>query len=136
LSVEGDNWRDIFAKIPLILFPAAGRPNFADATIAMLKREGIVPNVTTVAEDGRAALMLVAIAEGACIVPTSMIGMNWYGVEFVRPAGLTGRCPVSIIYRKSESSPMLRRFVRAMRAYKLQSESEGSALFEAREAVS
>ena len=126
LSVDEDNWRDVFAQVPLILFPAGGRPNFADETIAMLKREGVVPNVLTVAEDGRAALMLVAIAAGLCIVPTSMIGMNWYGVDFVRPAGLRGKCPVNIVFRRSETSPLLRRFVHAMREYESLCEADGS----------
>ncbi|AKM07013.1 LysR substrate-binding domain-containing protein [Pelagerythrobacter marensis] len=118
-DIDESNWRSVFANLPLILFPAAGRPNFADETLALLKRERANTPETIVAEDGRAALMQVAIGAGACVVPNSMVELNWYGVRFFRPQALEAECPVSIIYRKSDTSPLLRRFVRAMREFKL-----------------
>jgi DNA-binding transcriptional LysR family regulator len=126
-ALSGDNhgerdWREIVQSMPLVLFPAAGRPNFADETLGLLKTEGVTPNVANVAEDGRAALMQVAIGTGACIVPTSMVDMNWYGINVIRPSDLAVRCPVSIVYRHSDTSPLLRRFIKSIR--ELESESE------------
>ncbi|WOE75352.1 LysR family transcriptional regulator [Alterisphingorhabdus coralli] len=120
IAVDESNWRDVFDMLPLILFPSAGRPNFADATVAMLKREGVSPTISMVVEDGRAALMQVAIGAGVCVVPISMIGMNWYGVDFFQPDALTDDCPVSIIYRKSDTSALLRRFLGVLRSIRQQ----------------
>lgn len=116
MSIDDTNWTQVFQKLPLVLFPAAGRPNFADETISLLKREGVSPSIAAVAEDGRAALMQVAIGAGACVVPSSMLGMNWFGVKMALPKALAGDCPTSIIYRKSDTSALLRKFVSTMRA--------------------
>lgn len=117
-DITEENWTATFADLPLILFPASGRPNFADETLALLKREGISPRVGAVTEDGRAALMQVAISAGACLVPASMVGMNWFGVKIIEPRALEQDCPVSIVYRRADTSPLLRRFVQAMREFK------------------
>ncbi len=117
LDLEPHEWPRIFDSLPLVTFPASGRPNFADEALSMLKREGITPRHGPVVEDGRAAIMQVAVGAGACLVPDSMVGMNWYGVRTFRPEALSRNCPVSIIYRRADTSSVLRRFVSAMREF-------------------
>ncbi|MDJ0979712.1 MAG: LysR substrate-binding domain-containing protein [Erythrobacter sp.] len=127
-DLSGVKWVEVFRDLPLVLFPAEGRPNFADETLTLLKREGVSPRVGAVAEDGRAALMQVAIGEGACLVPDSMVGMNWYGVRIVHPDALRADCPVSIIYRHADTSPLMRRFVTAMRDFRPEDFAESARL--------
>lgn len=117
-DISGDGWVEVISDLPIVLFPAEGRPNFADETLSILKREGVAPRVVSVAEDGRSALMQVAIGVGACLAPASMVAMNWKGVRTTQPVALKADCPVSIVYRRGETSPLLRRFVGAMKEHK------------------
>ncbi|QLC26418.1 LysR family transcriptional regulator [Parasphingopyxis algicola] len=117
-AIDDTNWTTIFDELPLVLFPSLGRPNFADETISILKREGVNPSVGAVAEDVRAALMLLAIGAGAMVVPNSVTDMNWFGVRFVKLKALADDCPVNIIYRKSDTSPQFRRFMRSIQKFR------------------
>ncbi|SIN67660.1 DNA-binding transcriptional regulator, LysR family [Parasphingorhabdus marina DSM 22363] len=117
MEIDNSNWHSVFSQIPLILFPASGRPNFADEILAILKREGVDPEVANVSEDIRAGLMQVAIGTGAMIVPNSVTEMRWFGVRFVKLAALSDDCPISIIYRKSDTSPHLRKLIHSIQHF-------------------
>jgi DNA-binding transcriptional LysR family regulator len=105
----------IFDKVPLIVFPGRGRPNFADEVLGILKRENVSARVETVAEDVRSALTLTAIGAGATIVPGTVADFSWSGVRFIPLETLRLECPVNCVYRKSETSPILKAMLSTLR---------------------
>ena len=98
----------IFKTMPLVLFPKSGRPNFADEVVAILKREGVEPTIGAVSEDVRSALTHTAIGAGATIVPGTVADFAWSGVRFLPLRALAMECPVNCIYRKADTSPLLK----------------------------
>ncbi|MEM7569336.1 MAG: LysR family transcriptional regulator [Pseudomonadota bacterium] len=108
---------ELFKAMPVVLFPRSGRPNFADEVLSILKREGVDPQVADVTEDVRSALTLTAIGEGATIVPGTVTKFAWSGVRFYPLEQLSMECPVSFIYRKGDTSPLLRAIYSTVRAY-------------------
>lgn len=99
----------------LILFPSAGRPSFADETVGLLKQAGIQPRIEHEAEDVTSALALTAIGLGSCLVPESVAQLSWPGIRFVRLQAPQPRCPVNCVYRRGETSPILRSFLACIR---------------------
>lgn len=114
---EPGNRLAMFKTTPIVLFPRSGRPNFADEVIAILKREGVDPQVANVTEDVRSALTLTAIGEGATVVPGTVTQFSWSGVRFIPLESLSTECPVNYIYRKSDTSPLLRAIQSTLREY-------------------
>ena len=112
------NELSIFDTEPLIMFPSKGRPNFADQVLSILKREGFDPKVGSETEDVRSALTQTVIGSGATIVPGSVSQFSWAGVKFLPLNSLRTECPVNCIYRKSDTSPILRAILRTLRAHK------------------
>lgn len=107
----------IFKNNSLVIFPAGGRPNFADEVIGILKREGVEPEVGAVAEDVRSALMLTAIGAGATVVPATVAKLNWSGVQFIPLETLKDECPVTCVYRRADSSPLLQSILKTVRHF-------------------
>lgn len=108
----------LFTAMPIILFPRFGRPNFADEILSILKREGVDPVIANVTEDVRSALTLTAVGEGATIVPGTVSQFAWPGVRFIALEELSMECPVNYIYRKSDTSPILRAVQTTLRQYR------------------
>jgi DNA-binding transcriptional LysR family regulator len=102
---------------PIILFPSAGRPSFADEVVALFKQAGCQPHVVHEAEDVTSALALTAIGMGACLVPQSVAVLSWPGLSFVKLADPEPTCPVDCVYRRGETSPLLRAFLASVRTY-------------------
>lgn len=109
---------ELFNRMPVVLFPRSGRPNFADEVLSILKREGIDPSVAAVTEDVRSALTLTAINEGATLVPGTVTQFAWLGVRFLPLETLSMECPVNYIYRKGDTSPLLRTIFSTLRQFK------------------
>ncbi len=102
---------------PLILFPAAGRPNFADLVVALFKKAKITPHVAHIAEDLAAALALTAADMGRCVVPASVAELDWPGIRFLRIEQAKPTIPVHCIYRAHTPSPLLNAFLDALTDY-------------------
>ncbi|MDJ0919860.1 MAG: LysR family transcriptional regulator [Henriciella sp.] len=112
------NELSIFDSVPLIVFPSEGRPNFADQVLSILKREGLEPKIGAVAEDVRSALTQTTIGSGATIVPGTVADFSWTGVKFIPLESLRTECPVNCIYRRSDTSPILRAVLKTLREYR------------------
>lgn len=112
------NYLSLFKTTPIILFPRFGRPNFADEILSILKREGVDPAIANVTEDVRSALTLTAVGEGATIVPGTVGKFAWPGVQFIPLEKLSMECPVNYVYRKSDTSPILRAVQTTLRQYR------------------
>ncbi len=102
---------------PLILFPTADRPNFADAVLDYFKRLGQKPRVGHTAEDLTSALALTAAGLGYCLVPATTAAMTWPGIQFLSIARAKATIPVHCIYCAERQSPVLRSFLEALRHY-------------------
>ncbi|MBC6402899.1 MAG: LysR family transcriptional regulator [Hyphomonadaceae bacterium] len=108
IDIHASNWKKIFKSASFVLFPAAGRPNFADEVLSILNREGIDPQIGNVTEDIHSALILTAVGEGFTITPSSVADLNWSGVKFFELPEFGMACPLNCIFRKSDTSPILR----------------------------
>ena len=108
----------LFTSNPLIIFPAGGRPNFADEVIGILKREGTEPDIGGIAEDVRSALTYTSIGTGLTIVPSSVARFSWPGIKFVRLDAFEEASPVACVYREGDTSPLLRTILRVVQDFK------------------
>lgn len=102
---------------PLILFPSAGRPNFADTVIEIFKQQRVRPRVGYTAEDLTSALALTAAGAGFCLAPATVATLRWPGIHFLRLARAKPIIPVHCIYRTDSASPVLMSFLDALHKF-------------------
>ncbi len=107
---------DLFKNFPVILFPKSGRPNFADEIIKILKEKGIEPAIAAETEDVRSALTLASLAVGATVVPATVAELNWPGIKFFPLEPVQNNCEVCCLYRRSDTSPLLRSLLSTIRS--------------------
>jgi DNA-binding transcriptional LysR family regulator len=95
---------------PLVLFPSAPRPSFADAVTQLLTRTGTPARIGAEAADVVTALTYVSVARLFAIVPKSATNVALPGVAYVR---LTDAPPetLSCIYRATETPTLIRAFL-------------------------
>jgi DNA-binding transcriptional LysR family regulator len=60
------------ATAPLIVYPRAPRPSYADQVLGVFHDQGLAPRVVHEARELQIAIGLVAAEEGVCIVPESV----------------------------------------------------------------
>jgi len=60
------------AEEPLILYPRAPRPSYADQVLSMFHDHGLHPRIAQEARELQIAIGLVAAEEGICLVPESV----------------------------------------------------------------
>lgn len=99
---------------PITLFPAGGRPNFADHLLASLNTAGLSPKSTRECEDVTTAL--AQIVDGNChvIVPASSSALQFEGISFHPIVGLDVKVPINCIYLKDNRSPILDVFLKSL----------------------
>jgi DNA-binding transcriptional LysR family regulator len=100
---------DICAE-PLVLFPSAPRPSFADEVTQMLMRTGGLPRVEAEAGDVLTALTYVAAARLCAVVPKSAANVALPGVAFL-PITDAPTESFSCIYRAGPVPPLVREFL-------------------------
>ena len=103
---------------PLILFPTADRPNFADTVMDIFARARVKPRVAHTAEDLTSALAVTAAGLGCCLVPTTVAELRWPGIRFIPIANAKPSIPVHCIHRDDRQSPVLDSFLDALRHYR------------------
>lgn len=101
----------------LILFPSAGRPNFADTVMDIFKQQRVKPRVGYTAEDLTSALALTASGAGYCLVPATVANLRWPRVRFLNLKRAKANIPVHCIYRTDSSSPVLISFLDALHEF-------------------
>lgn len=101
---------------PLIIYPSAPRPSFADDVVALIRNEGVQPRIVQEVVDVVTAISLVASGFGICIAPESAGNLRIPGVHFRQ---LKASPPVftelSCLYRKDDPSPILAAFMKIVR---------------------
>jgi DNA-binding transcriptional LysR family regulator len=100
---------DVCAE-PLVLFPAAPRPSFADEVTQMLMGTGGRPRIEAEAGDVLTALNYVAAARLCAVVPRSAVNVALPGVAF-RPIVDAPPESFSCIYRASTVPALVREFL-------------------------
>ncbi|MBN8649516.1 MAG: LysR family transcriptional regulator [Caulobacterales bacterium] len=109
------------ASEPLVLFPDATRPNFADFITSQFHKLGIVPHVAQVVGDAATGIALVASGFGVCFVPESATSFEATGVKYV---SLKESPPISIdiscMFLKEDKSPILNAFLKTLDEFRIE----------------
>lgn len=105
------------AHEPLIIYPKAPRPSYADQVIAFYRDAGVEPNIAVEARELQTALGFVASGGGVCVVPASVKRLGRDDVSYVdldEPKMVT---PIIMSYRKNDSSRLLQQLVTLVRQF-------------------
>ena len=94
------------AEEPLIIYPRAPRPSYADQVLSMFHDQGLRPRVVQEARELQIAIGLVAAEEGICLVPESVRQSRTDDVSYVQlEEAVTS--PVIMSQRVGDHSPYL-----------------------------
>lgn len=99
-----------------IIYPSRPRPSFADLVLDVCQRSGLRPKRLIPAQDYQAAISLVAVGVGVCIVPASVSESNRENVRFHTYEGHNPGTDLSICYRRDNRAPHLHRFLELSRS--------------------
>jgi DNA-binding transcriptional LysR family regulator len=89
---------------PLILYPRAPRPSYADQVLALFHDRGLRPRVVQEARELQIAIGLVAAEEGLCIVPESVQKARVDDICY-RPLDERATSPIIMSCRANDHSP-------------------------------
>ena len=106
---------------PIILYPNATRPSFADTVIAFFLDNHVDVQYTQEAPDVVTALALVSSGFGACITPESASRLSLPNVLY-RKIDIEPQPTVELacLYRRGDDNPVLHNFLDVIRHYKHQ----------------
>jgi LysR family transcriptional regulator, benzoate and cis,cis-muconate-responsive activator of ben and cat genes len=95
--------RDL-ANEPLIIYPSAPRPSYADQVLGFYRDNGIEPHVAFEVRELQTALGLVAAAAGICLVPHSVRKLGRGDVAFVDLNEPRLTSPIIMSFRTNDAS--------------------------------
>jgi LysR family transcriptional regulator, benzoate and cis,cis-muconate-responsive activator of ben and cat genes len=95
--------RDL-ADEPLIIYPSAPRPSYADQVLAFYRDNGMEPQIAFEVRELQTALGLVAAAAGICLVPHSVRKLGRSDIVFVDLDEPTLTSPVIMSFRTNDAS--------------------------------
>jgi len=99
------------ANEPLIIWPAAPRPSWADNMIAMCRHAGFEPQIAQEASEPATALSLVSAGLGLTLVPESLTALAWKGVVFRCVPDPAYTTQLLLVHRDEGVSETLGRFL-------------------------
>jgi DNA-binding transcriptional LysR family regulator len=85
---------------PLLLYPAAPRPSWADFVMNICVQAGFKPHVAYEANDSATAISFVAAGLGVAMVPESLSGLVRPGVIYRRVAGHGHTTGLVLVHRR------------------------------------
>lgn len=92
---------------PLIVYPRAPRPSYADQVLALFRTQGLRPDSVQEVRELQTALGLVAAGLGVCLVPAAVRRLQRSGVQY-RALDVPGATsPVIMSNRVGDQSPEL-----------------------------
>ncbi|MBN4053399.1 LysR family transcriptional regulator [Haliea sp. AH-315-K21] len=103
------------ATEPLIVFPQANRPSFADQTISECRKSGFIPNVVQETEDAVSALVLVSAGLGISLVPHSACNIKIPDVTFIPLNNPKFRVELCCIHLTERRAPVLEAFLQIIK---------------------
>ena len=95
------------ADEPLIVYPRAPRPSYADQVLSFYRDRGIEPKVAFEVRELQTALGLVVAGAGICLVPSSVRRLGREDLTYVdldEPHIVT---PIIMSFRRNDKSPLL-----------------------------
>jgi len=92
---------------PLLVYPKAPRPSFADQVLAAFREANLTPDHVTEVRELQIAMGLVAAGQGIAIVPESVQGMHHRNVVYRRIEDKHAVSPIFFSVRHMDRSPEL-----------------------------
>jgi len=92
---------------PLILYPRAPRPSYADQVLSIYRDLGLSPMVDFEVREMQTALGLVAAGAGVSLVPSSVRRLGRDDVVYLELSEPNIVSPIIMTYRTNDTSPLL-----------------------------
>src|SRR4051794_24125283 len=89
---------------PLVLYPKAPRPSYADQVLALLRDREIRPHSTIEVRELQTALGLVAAQAGIAVVPSGVQRLRRDGVVYRDLDEEDATSPIILVHRQGEQS--------------------------------
>ena len=99
---------------PLLVYPKAPRPSFADQVLAAFNEANLTPDHVTEVRELQIAMGLVAAGQGISIVPESVQGMQHRNVMYRRLEDKHAYSPILFSVRYMDRSPELQNMLAAV----------------------
>jgi len=96
---------------PLIVYPKAPRPSYADQVLSFYRDQGLEPKVDFEVRELQTALGLVAAGVGICLVPASVKKLGRDDIAYIKLDEPKVSSPIVMSYRKNDQSPLLAQFM-------------------------
>ncbi len=109
LARTGALYLEDIAGDPLIVYPKAPRPSYADQVLAIYRALGLRPAALHEVRELQTALGLVAAGVGICIVPASVERLRRDHVEYRPLADEGATSPIIMSCRRDDRSPEIGR---------------------------
>jgi DNA-binding transcriptional LysR family regulator len=93
--------------LPLILYPNAPRPSYADQVLSFYRRCGLEPKVAIEVRELQTALGLVAAGVGISVVPSSVRRLGREDVDYFPLEEPDITSPIIVSYRPNDGSDLL-----------------------------
>lgn len=103
------------AHLPIVIYPNAPRPSYADQVLALLRDRDLRPPVIHEVKELQAALGLVAAETGFAIVPASVERLRRDNVVYAALDEVEASSPVIMSTRKDDPSPELALLLRLIK---------------------
>ena len=101
---------------PLIVYPRAPRPSYADQVLALYREHGLRPASVQEVRELQTALGLVAAGLGVCLVPAAVQRLQRSGVQYRVLDAPLATVPVIMSQRRDDPSPELVAILEVIRA--------------------
>lgn len=115
------------AGMPLIVYPNAPRPSYADQVLSFYRELGVEPNVAFEVRQPWTALGLVAAGVGIALVPSSVRRLGRDDVEYLTLDEPEISSPIIMGYRTNDNSPLLAHFLKLIDEFDQWTETDISA---------
>jgi DNA-binding transcriptional LysR family regulator len=113
---------------PLILYPNAPRPSYADQVLSFYRKLGLEPKVGFEARELQTALGLVAAGVGIALVPSSVRRLGRSDVKYIALDEAEIVSPIIVSFRSNDRSSLLARFLEPIPELGMRGNSELAAI--------
>jgi DNA-binding transcriptional LysR family regulator len=103
--------------VPLILYPNAPRPSYADQVLSFYRKLGLEPKVGFEVRELQTALGLVAADVGIALVPSSVRRLGRNDVEYLALDEPDITSPIIMSYRPNDTSPLLAKILKLVEEF-------------------
>jgi len=103
--------------VPLIIYPNAPRPSYADQVLSFYRKRGLEPKVGFEVRELQTALGLVAAGLGISLVPLSVRRLGREDVDYLPLKEPDIASPIVVSYRPNDSSALLSRMLNLIEGF-------------------